>query len=161
MMEGIRNWLMAVISVSVLIAAAESLMPAGSVKKVGQFVCGLVLLCVLARPLGALRGESLTEWMEEYRLTLERQEEELERQAGQTEKAVIEEYCQAYILDKAKQFGITCRVEIQCARQEEGLWLPRSVQLWGRFEPEAQSRLTELLERELGIAVSEQTYYLT
>lgn len=161
MMEGIRNWLMAVISVSVLIAAAESLMPAGSVKKVGQFVCGLVLLCVLARPLGALRGESLTEWMEEYRLTLERQEEELERQAGQTEKAVIEEYCQAYILDKAEQFGITCRVEIQCARQEEGLWLPRSVQLWGRFEPEAQSRLTELLERELGIAVSEQTYYLT
>lgn len=161
MMEGIRNWLMAVISVSVLIAAAESLMPAGSVKKVGQFVCGLVLLCVLARPLGALRGESLTEWMEEYRMTLERQEEELERQAGQTEKAVIEEYCQAYILDKAEQFGITCRVEIQCARQEEGLWLPRSVQLWGRFEPEAQSRLTELLERELGIAVSEQTYYLT
>ena len=161
MMEGIRNWLMAVISVSVLIAAAESLMPAGSVKKVGQFVCGLVLLCVLARPLGALRGESLTEWMEEYRLTLERQEEELERQAGQTEKAVIEEYCQAYILDKAEQFGITCRVKIQCARQEEGLWLPRSVQLWGRFEPEAQSRLTELLERELGIAVSEQTYYLT
>lgn len=161
MMEGIRNWLMAVISVSVLIAAAESLMPAGSVKKVGQFVCGLVLLCVLARPLGALRGESLTEWMEEYRLTLERQEEELERQAGQTEKAVIEEYCQAYILDKAEQFGITCRVEIQCARQEEGLWLPRSVQLWGRFEPETQSRLTELLERELGIAVSEQTYYLT
>ena len=161
MMEGIRNWLMAVISVSVLIAAAESLMPAGSVKKVGQFVCGLVLLCVLARPLGALRGESLTEWMEEYRMTLERQEEELERQAGQTEKAVIEEYCQAYILDKAEQFGITCRVEIQCARQEEGLWLPRSVQLWGRFEPETQSRLTELLERELGIAVSEQTYYLT
>ena len=161
MMEGIRNWLMAVISVSVLIAAAESLMPAGSVKKVGQFVCGLVLLCVLARPLGALRGESLTEWMEEYRMTLERQEEELERRAGQTEKAVIEEYCQAYILDKAEQFGITCRVEIQCARQEEGLWLPRSVQLWGRFEPEAQSRLTELLERELGIAVSEQTYYLT
>ena len=161
MMEGIRNWLMAVISVSVLIAASESLMPAGSVKKVGQFVCGLVLLCVLARPLGALRGESLTEWMEEYRMTLERQEEELERQAGQTEKAVIEEYCQAYILDKAEQFGITCRVEIQCARQEEGLWLPRSVQLWGRFEPEAQSRLTELLERELGIAVSEQTYYLT
>ena len=52
-------------------------------------------------------------------------------------------------------------MEIQCARQEEGLWLPRSVQLWGRFEPEAQSRLTELLERELGIAVSEQTYYLT
>ena len=161
MMEGIRNWLMAVISVSVLIAAAESLMPAGSVKKVGQFVCGLVLLCVLARPLGALRGERLTEWMEEYRLTLERQEEELERQAGQTEKSVIEEYCQAYILDKAEQFGITCRVEIQCARQEEGLWLPRSVQLWGRFEPETQSRLTELLERELGIAVSEQTYYLT
>lgn len=161
MMEGIRSWLMAVISVCVLIAAAESLMPAGSVKKVGQFTCGLVLLCVLAQPLGTLRGVSLTEWMEGYRLSLERQEEELERQVGQTEKVVIEEYCRAYILDKAEQLGVTCRVEIQCVRQEEGLWLPRSARLWGRFEPEVQSRLTELLERELGIAVSEQTYYLT
>ncbi len=161
MMDGIRSWLMGILSASVLIAAADSLMPNGSVKKVGQLVCGLVLLCVLAKPLTALRGDSFVRWMEEYSIALDLREDELEQQAQQTGKAVIEEHCAAYILDKARHLGVTCRVEVQCRRQEEGLWLPQSVRLWGKFEPEVQSRLTQLLEQELGIPVSEQTYYLT
>ena len=161
MMAGVKSWLMAVISVSVLITAADSLMPAGGVKKVGRLACGLVLLCVLSRPLAALRGVELAGYLAEYGQTLRQEEAELERQGNEMRKTVIEDYCAAYILDKAEELGISCRAEVECGRNGEGLYLPKRARLWGKFEPAVQSRLTELLERELGIPASEQTYYLT
>lgn len=161
MMGQIKDWLVAVISVSVLTAAADSLMPPGGVKKVGKLVCALVLLCVLLRPLAALRGLDLAGYLEGYGEELRQREAQLEQQGEQAGKAVIEDYCAAYILDKAEQLGVSCRVEVDCVLSEEGLCLPVRARLWGKFEPAVQSRLTELLERELGIPGAEQTYFLT
>ena len=39
--------------------------------------------------------------------------------------------------------------------------LPEAARLWGDFDDVSQSRLTRLLETELGIPRSAQTYYLT
>ena len=156
----LRDWLMTVITVSVIIAGAQSLMPRGGVRQVGQLVCGLVLLCVLARPLCAVSEVSVVEILEEYAEHVRVREGELELQAGQTRKSVIEEYCGTYILDQAAQMGISCEVKVECSMSGDGLWLPHSAELRGDFDAVTQSRLTELLERDLGIPVEEQTYYL-
>lgn len=161
MMEWIRHWLLSIIGISVLIAAADGLMPAGGVKKVGQLVCGLVLLCVLIRPLAALRSVSVSEWLESYHDQIQSEETALELQAGQTRKAVIESYCGTYIVDKAAQLGLSCRAEVECSLSVDGLYLPCCARLWGDFDAVIQSRLTQLLEAELGIAPEYQTYYLT
>ena len=159
MMEGLRSWLMGVISVSVLCAAADSLMPDGGVKKVGKLVCALAVLFVILQPLATLRGMDLTELLTQYAGTIREEESSLQEQAQYTQKAVIEEHCAAYISDKAAQFGAVCRVEVECEFSDDGLYLPRSARLWGDFSDVVQSRLTQFLQQELGIPTEKQTYY--
>lgn len=152
---------MAVIAVSLLCAAADSLMPPGAVKKVGKLVCSLSVLCVTISPLSAMRGASLTDRIEDFSGQIGELRAELEEETGQNQKAVIEEHCAAYISDKAAELGIVCRVEVDCVPHPDGLWLPACVRLWGDFNDVAQSRLTGLLEGQLGIPAAEQSYYLT
>jgi len=160
-MEALREWLLALIAVSVVCAAAEGLMPPGSVKGVGRLVCALALLWVMLRPLAVLKGVSLSDGMRDWAGELGQQQAWLEEQAQNSRKRVIEEHFAAYIADKGVQLGVPCRVEVDCAPQPEGLWLPEAVRLWGDFDPVTQSRLTQLLSRELAIPVERQTYYLT
>lgn len=50
MMEAVRAWLTSVVLVSVLLSAAQSLIPPGTVRKAAGFTGGLILLLVLLRP---------------------------------------------------------------------------------------------------------------
>ena len=159
-MEQIRDWLMAVITVSVVIAGAQSLMPQGGVRQVGQLVCGLVLLCVMLRPLCAVEGEPLVRFLEAYSISLQNRETELEYRTEQSRKTVIEEFCAAYVVEQAELLGMSCRAEVDCVLSEDGLWIPKNARLWGAFDDVTQSRLTQLLETELGILPLAQTYYL-
>ena len=47
MMEAVRAWLTSVVLVSVLLSAAQSLIPPGTVRKAAGFTGGLILLLVL------------------------------------------------------------------------------------------------------------------
>ena len=160
-MEQIRDWLMAVITVSVVIASARSLMPSGGVRQVGGLVFGLVLLCVLLRPLCVVEGKNITRFLEEYSASMQEQERALEQQVDQSRKEVMEAFFEAYIVEQAGQLGVDCRAEVDCAVSEDGLWVPHGARLWGEFDDVSQSRLTQLLETELGILSHAQTYYLT
>lgn len=160
MIQSLKDWLMGLIAASVLCAAAESLMPQGSVRRVGQLVCGLVLLLLLLKPLSALTGVDAAGYLAGYAEKLRQEESLLQEQVEQGQKAVIEEHCAAYISDKAADLGVTCRAEVVCAYDADGLCLPVEVSLWGAFSDVQQSRLTELLEQELGIAPDRQHYYL-
>ena len=152
---------MGLIAASVLCAAADSLMPPGGVKRVGKLTCALVLLWGMLRPLAALKGIDLSGALEGYAAGLEVQTRTLEDRTLTTRKAVIEDHFAAYISDRAAALGLSCRVEVDCAAGEEGVFLPEAVRLWGEFDAVAQSRLTQLLEEELGVPVERQSYYLT
>ena len=161
MMGQVRDWLMAVVTVSVVIAGAKSLMPPGGVRQVGQLVCGLVLMCILLRPLCAVEGTSVSQFLEEYSWEVQARETELEKQAENSRRSVIEQFCGTYIVEQAAQLGIACRAEVDCVLSGDGLWIPQSARIWGEFDDVTQSRLTHLLETELGILPAAQTYYLT
>lgn len=51
-MEIIRTWLLSVTVSAMVIAAAEALMPAGAVKRVGKLTGGLILCWGILQPLG-------------------------------------------------------------------------------------------------------------
>ena len=54
MIEGVRLWLLSILTVSLVCALADAMMPAGAVKKVGRLVCGLVLAAVVLTPVVTL-----------------------------------------------------------------------------------------------------------
>ena len=69
MMAAAREWLCAVVAVTLLLAAAQTLIPEGAIRRIASFVGGLILLVTLLRPgderwqaqlAAAAKGRSLT-----------------------------------------------------------------------------------------------------
>ena len=161
MMAGIKEWIMRVIVLSILCAAADSLMPEGAVRRVGKLVCTMALLCGILRPVSTLKGVDFTQYLREYSAMVEETRLELEQKTAVIQKTVIEEQCAAYIADKAAQLGVVCRVEVECEPTREGIWLPARVTLTGRFSDVEQSRMTQFLQRQFGVEVEGQSYFIT
>lgn len=158
MIEAMRSWLLEIITLSILCAAADSLMPAGGVKQVGKLLFGILLICAVLQPLADWRLAGAERWLLEYGEQMSLEEMNLERQVSDYQKSVIQEQCATYISDKAAELGIDCQVEVACEQSAEGLWMPVTTRLWGDFTEEERSQMERLLDRELGIPVQEQHY---
>ena len=159
MMDGVRTWLLGVISASLLCALADCLMPSGAVKRVGRLVCGLVLLCAVLSPVPGLDLEGGGAWLEGYFSDLDTRRGELEQQVNEGMKVIIEEKCAAYIVDKAAQLGLSCTARVECRVGEDGLFVPERTRVDGRFTDVEQSRLTQLVSEDLGVPPERQAYY--
>ena len=146
MMEAVRVWLTSVVLVSVLLSAAQSLIPPGTVRKAAGFTGGLILLLVLLRPvLGADLDQTAVE---------ERQAELADTQT-EAMASIIAEQTEAYILDKAGELGAEVTVRVETRTGGDGVPVPWSAELTG-----AQSEaLASALETELGIPAERQVWH--
>ena len=158
MMGAVRSWLLALIAVALVCALADALMPPGGVKRVGRLVCGLVLMAAVLSPLSGLDVEAGQRWLEEYFLSLSRQETELGDLANRQTKVIIEQQCAAYIVDKAAQLGLTCTARVECRASGEGLYLPARAEISGGLDGSGRAQLSRMIEEDLGIPAAEQVY---
>ena len=139
-------YLKSILAVGILCAVSDTLMPEGPVKRVGKLVCGMVLLCTVLSPMAGLDLTEATQWLEEYFAGLDMETMNLEEQVGAHTKGIIEEECAAYILDKAAQHGIICRVRVTCKGGEEEIWLPWEVEFLGAVSQSDRSFLSRIAE---------------
>lgn len=158
MMDSIRGWLMALIAAATMCALADGLMPAGPVKGVGKVVCAMVLMCAILSPVARLDLTAGQVWVEEYFDVLEREREELSGQVDEQMKGVIEREYAAYIEDKAAQLGISCAVTAESQADGEGLWVPYRIRVTGPLSDAEQSRLSQLIQEDLGVPPERQSY---
>ena len=158
MMDGVRVWLLAIISASMLCALADALMPSGAVKRVGKLVCGLVLLCAVLSPASDLDLSGGREWLENWFDGLEEREKVLEQQVNEERKVIIEREYAAYIVDKAAELGLTCTARVSCRAGEEGLFLPERAEVSGFLTEGERERLSLVIQEDLGIPEEEQAY---
>lgn len=156
-MAGAQQWLLSVLTVCVLCALAQAVMPPGPVKGVGRLVCGLVLLCTVLSPLPGLDLEGNTRWLEGWLEGLEEQKRALEQQVGEERKVIIEESYAAYIVDKAEELGLTCTAQVFC-REEAGLYLPHWTEVSSPDSQEAQQVLSQFIRQDLGVPLARQSY---
>lgn len=157
-MEMIRSWLVEVTCAAMTAALAESLMPKGPVKQVGRLVCGLMLLWVVLGPAVSISGVNLVRAAEDLNGQIDERKSALQEQNDSLLKSLIEQESAAYIVDKAKQAGSECQVEVRCAADENGTWTPWSVHITGVFSKKQRESLEQLIADELGIPISRQTY---
>lgn len=158
MMGAVRSWLLAVIAVSLLCAVADALMPQGAVRRVGRLVCALVLMGAVLSPLTELDAAGGQRWLEEYLAQQRCRETELAETVNNRMKTIIEEQCAAYIVDKAAEFGWTCRARVTCRLSGEGVYLPVETQVAGLEGEEPRARMSRVIQEELGIPVRAQRY---
>ena len=158
MMGAVKSWLLAVISVSLLCAVADSLMPSGAVKRVGRLVCGLVLMGAILSPVANLDVDGGRRWLDSYFASVRVREAELEETVNGQMKVIIEEEYAAYILDKAAQLGLDCTVRVECRLSEDGLYLPHRTEVAGLGTAAAQKQLIQVIAEDLGVPAERQFY---
>ena len=99
MLELIRHWLVGITCAAMLVALAESLIPAGSIRRIARLTGGLVLLAAILNPLLKLDTTALTRALTEYKLELSAYSADLEEENEILMKDIIEEQSGAYIQD--------------------------------------------------------------
>lgn len=154
MMEWLRGWLLSILTVSLLCALAEALMPEGAVRRVGRLACGLALLWGVLWPCTRFRfvpGDRAETWRQE----LEKEGSAMEERLNTDMKRIIEERCGAYIQSKGEQRGRSWSVRVFC-RSEDGLFLPDRAEIPGGLSAEEQEEISRLLETDLGIPPERQ-----
>lgn len=159
-MSMIQEWLLRMVAISMVCGVADSIMPKGSIKQVGKLVCGLVMLWVLLSPIAEQGLDAGTDWLLHYQTQLDQTAQDLEQQMEEKRKVLIEENCAAYIVDKAAELGMSCTARVMCQMGEEGLYLPQKAEITGNCSDVVQSRLTQILEEDLGIPADQQSYFL-
>ncbi|MEG1999965.1 MAG: hypothetical protein RR053_01030 [Evtepia sp.] len=148
-MEVMRDWMIAVTVAAMIIAVADSITPSGSIKKVGRFIGGLVLMLGILQPVMRLDYDTLycmandVECIPAWSETAGDQSELLER--------LIKEEVSAYVLDKAEEMGVRCSVTVCCTQGE--VPYPSEVILKGEMTVAQRKDLTEVLEHELNVRV--------
>lgn len=152
MTEFIKTWLMGITGAAILAALADSLMPNGPVKQVGRLVCGMVLLVAILRPVMQVNLSDLSDSIGQFNQHVEAEAADLETQRQSQLKVVIDERYSAYIVDKARELGLTCRVEFTSVLSEGGVFLPGTIQLYGVFTTQQQQALATVLQTDLGIS---------
>ena len=156
MIAAAGEWLTAVVLVSLLLSAVQSLIPEGSLKRIASFTAGLILLLVLLRPLESLgKREGFTLDLDGYAEEIQRRRKELEAEENTSLAEGIASRTAAYIWDKAASLGLSVTVRVETAIGEEGIPLPWSAEVTGPWSAE----LAAYMERELGIPEERQVWH--
>ena len=158
MTEMLRQWLLGVACTALILAAADSLAPDGSVKKVCRLAGGLALMLAAVSPLLRLDSRALAGVLEGYQAQIRSYEETLEEQNNLFYQTIIEESAAAYIADKAEELGIYCQAEVTFVYDEDGVPCLWEVTARGDWTDGARETLERLLEDELGVPPQRQHY---
>ena len=157
MIEAVRAWLSSIVVASVLVSVARTLMPEGTVRRIGSFTGGLILALALLRPLRGI-GSALPELdFGAYEAAIAQRRMELDAQEADTFQVLAAERFAALIREKAAQEGkeleavVTVRME---GAAGEEVPLPWSVTLRGTWD----ASIAAWIESELGIPPSRQTW---
>lgn len=157
MMDVVRQWLVGVTCAALLAALAEGLMPKGPVRRVGKLVCAMVLLWAVLDPLPGLELPDAGGMLDGLGAQMEQEQRRLRQDSAGPLKAGIEQEVAAYIVDKAAELGASCRAQVVC-REQEGAWVPWSVQVEGALSAAVQSELSGLITRELAVPAQRQSW---
>ncbi len=128
----------------------------GTPAAVGRMLTGVFLALTILGPLGRLQLRNLSDF------TFDLQSQAAQAVAmGQAEsrsslETLIKERTAAYILDKAKDLGLTLSVAVEVSGDE--IPQPVRVHLTGNAGPYARGRLQAILADELGIGKEQQVW---
>lgn len=131
------------------------LAPEGSVKKLLNMLCSVVLMSAFIFGVKDLDFQVYSMELAKYQ---QREAEFLgknEAAYNRLNRTVIEQHCAAYILDKAQQLNMgDAEVKVSVQWSTEGFWVPYS------FETNREycSELAEYIEAELGIPAQRQQW---
>lgn len=137
---------------SLFCGIALGLMPEGGVKKAASIACTVVLVMTVLLPLGTLDLSHYSLELAKYREMGEQLEEKGSEVRDSMSRTVIEQECEAYIMDKAEALGIGVdEVNVRAFWNSEGVWVPESAEIRSGCGESEKKRLSDVIFADLGI----------
>ena len=144
---------------SLFCGIALGLMPEGGVKKAASIACTVVLVMTVLLPLGTLDVSQYSLELAKYREMGEHLEERGDAVRDSMRRTVIEQECEAYIMDKAEAMGITVdTVKVRAFWNSEGVWVPESAEIRSACTERERKRLSDVICADLGIPAEKQEW---
>ena len=144
---------------SLFCGIALGLMPEGGVKKAASIACTVVLVMTVLLPLGTLDVSQYSLELAKYREMGEQLEERGDAVRDSMSRTVIEQECEAYIMDKAEAMGITVdTVKVRAFWSSEGVWVPESAEIRSGCGESEKNRLSDVIFADLGIPAENQEW---
>jgi len=157
-MDWMRSWILGLTAASLLTAAVKVLTPEGGVKRVTEFVCGVMLCAVLLSPLGEADRDVFSAALAEYRRTAAELTEDVEGQEKELMRTFIQDRSAAYIVDEARRLGLPeIRASVRVKWGDE-CWVPWEAAIRGTLTAGERQKLSAVLEAELGIPGERQEW---
>ena len=142
-------------SVSLLCGALMAIAPEGGVKKIMNIICTLILAGMVIAPLTNFDFNVYSFELASYK---EREREFLNSSKDldkNLSRPVIERYYEEYIMDKAKEFGLSIgEIKVNTRWDSGGFWMPDNVEINHGYS----MALSEYIETELGVPTELQQW---
>lgn len=144
---------------SLFCGIALGLMPEGGVKKAASIACTVVLIMTVLLPLGTMDLSRYSLELAKYREMGEQLEEKGSEVRDSMSRTVIEQECEAYIMDKAEVLGIEVdSVKVRAFWSSEGVWVPETAEIRSGCAEREKKRLSDVIFAELGIPAEKQNW---
>lgn len=153
----LKTWLLGITAAALAVALAQALTPAGTVKKIGKLIGGLVLLLAAVRPLAELDRDALTA----ARAASGQAQTETAQAGEEVLKTLIEQKTAAYIANKGAELGCQITAAVTVQDEEHGWPMPWSVEVTGCWTAEQQSALCDAICADLNIPKERQTFLIS
>ena len=154
-MTAVREWLTAVVTVTLLLSVVQTLVPEGSLRKIAGFTGGLLLLAVLLRPVTEIDLSGLDSEMEDWARTIGERQEELSAKQEEALASGIAERTASYISDKAEKLGLEVKIRVETETGGDGVPVPVRAEIDGPWSGELSSYMAETL----GISRERQVWH--
>ena len=146
-------------AVSIFCGAAINITPEGGVRRIMQLLCTAALTMAILSPIKEIDFDIYALETARLREAEAAINESAERIDDRLNRAVIEEQCEEYILDKAKELGAdVSAVKVQAQWNLDGLWVPYSAEINAPDTGSAKAALEGVIQNELGIPAERQMW---
>lgn len=157
-MEILKIWIMRLVGTALISAVALAVTPDGGVKKVLRLVCGFAVILAFISAFTEFDYISFASYLTEYKAAAEEITTSAQEKTSVETRLIIEERCAAYILDKAKEFGVEASASVKAVWSENGYWYPNEADIVFCGTDEAKEKLKNFIGAELGIAPDKQNW---
>jgi hypothetical protein len=156
MSEFLKNWVYALAGAGLICAAAAALSPEGKWRRITSLCCGLVMIIALVSPLKSFDAAEYGRELYKYRAAASEAAGKSEDIQKRLNRSYIEDECEAYILDKAENDGVSLSAQVTARWDTGGWWYPYEAEIKAGFGGEEREKLAGEIESELGIARQRQ-----
>ena len=155
-MEGVRAYLLAVTTAALLCGLVKVLGKTTGQESVIQLLCGLFLLFTAASPLARFDPAVFSDWIPQTQLQAQAAVDAGMASANLALAERIKQETQAYILDKAEDWGAELQVEVHISRSQPPV--PEAVIIHGNLSLYQKKQLSDLIASDLGIGKEAQQW---